>query len=201
MARTIFQARHTLQHPTYGSIISLTVIAVALLLPACSDSKKYIDFAAVRQGNHLNNAREITTDAFLTAWLENTVPLKANTNLNELYSDSLFTYFGKQTFKYQKFFKVKNENLRKVNHHSINGDSIRSKFYDEIIPSEDKDKARSKQCISTTINIDFKYKFIESENIIEITCRYKVVCEFVAGLVKKEYFARYDITNRAFIKI
>jgi hypothetical protein len=183
------------------SITRLTLtIAVCVQLIACGGSKKYIDLGQVRNGSHLDKAKEIELDTFLTVWLENTHPFKVDMNLNELYKDSSFTYFGKQTFKYQELLKIENEILKKVDYKSLNGDSIKTMFYEEIIPQEDRNKSNSKKCSWLSIKIDFNYKFIESENIIEISCRYKVVCESMVTLVKKDYHAKYDIGNRTLTK-
>jgi hypothetical protein len=176
------------------------IIIIVGLLGACSGQKKYLDFGQVKNGNYLDRAKEVKLDTFVTVWLENTYPFKVDMNLNELYSDTLFTYFGKQTFKNQDLIKIKNSELRKIDYKSLNGDSIRTRFYYEIIPTEDRKKSDGKNCTSTSIKIDYEYKLIESENIIEVRCHYKVTCEFMIRLVKADYFAKYDLRNRTFIK-
>jgi hypothetical protein len=178
----------------------LIIFFIAGLLVACSGQKKYFDFGQVRNGNYLDEAKEVPLDTFLTVWLENTYPVKVDINLNELYRDTVFTYFGKQTLKNQTLFKIKNKELVKVDYKSLSGDSIRSKFYNEIIPTLDKEKGKGKNCKSTYTKIDFKYKFIASENAIEVKCHYKVTCEFIARLIKSDYLAKYDLINKTFIK-
>jgi hypothetical protein len=176
------------------------IIIITGLLGACSGQKKYVDFGQVRNGNYLDKAKEVKLDTFVTVWLENTYPFKVDMNLNELYCDTLFTYFGKQTFKSQDLFKIKNSELRRIDYKSLNGDSIRTNFYNEIIPTKDREKGDGKNCTTTSIKIDYEYKLIESDNLIEVRCHYKVTCEFMIRLVKADYFAKYDLRNRSFIK-
>jgi hypothetical protein len=178
----------------------IAIIIIIGLLGACYGQKQYLDFGQVRNGNYLDKAKEVQLDTFVSVWLENTHPFKVDMNLNELYRDTSFTYFGKQTFKNQELIKIKSDELKRLDYKSLNGDSIRKKFYNEVIPTEDKNKSEKKNCTTTTINIDFKYKFIESENVIEVRCHYKVTCEFMIRLVKADYFAKYDLRNRTFIK-
>jgi hypothetical protein len=157
-------------------------------------------FWQVKNGNYLERAKEIKLDTFVTVWLENT-PFKVDMNLNELYSDTLFTYFGKQTFKSQDLIKIKSNELRKIDYKLLNGDSIRTSFYNEInFNRGERKKGDGKNCTSTSIKIDYEYKLIESENIIEVRSHYKLTCEFMIGLIKADYFAKHGLRNRTFIK-
>jgi hypothetical protein len=185
-----------------NGVSHLTAIIIIIgLSGACSSQKKYLDFGQVRTGNHLDKAREVKLDTFVTIWLENTRPFKVDMNLNELYKDTIFTYFGKQTFRDQELIKIKRDELQRLDYKAIHGDSIRSKFYHEIIPAKDKNKAERKGCSTTMINIDYKYKLIEKENVIEVRCHYKVTCEFMIRIIKADYYAKYDLRTRSFIKI
>jgi hypothetical protein len=183
----------------YKFSLGLALISGLLYLSNCSSSKEYIKFEEVRLGNHLSKAKEIDIDTFLIIWLENTQYSKVDFNLNELYHDSIFTYFGKQTFKYQNLYKIRNETLCRVDHKSIVGDFIKERFYYDIIPIEDRNKQNN--CSSASISIDYKYRFIEPENSIEIECHYKVLCELFIRIIHKDYKAKYDIGNKTIRKI
>lgn len=182
------------------NIVFLIIIAFSLL--RCGTTKDFIDFKEIKQGNLLDKANEIELGYFLIVWIENTRQPKVDFNLNELYKDSTFTYFGKQTFKYQNFYKIRNDYLIKVDYKSINGNSIRMKFIDEVIPQEDKKKvsSKSKNCTGTFISYDFNYRFIENDDQIEVLCHWKVKCEFLFNLINKEYRANYNITKSKLIK-
>lgn len=174
-------------------------IVISFQLLSCRTSQDFINFNEINQGIHLDKAKEIIIDTFLTIWIENESKPKFDMNLNELYKDSTFTYFGKQRPKYQSFYKIKNENLNSIDYKSIIGDSIRMKFYYEIIPLKDRNKRNN--CSSAFIDFDYKYRYIESETSIEIKCQYKVVCEFLIRIIKEEYIAKYDIKSRTLKKL
>lgn len=178
----------------------ISSIVIVCLMGACSGQKKYLGFEQVKTGYHLDNAKEIALDVFVAAWLENTQPFKLDMNLSELYRDSLFTYFGKRPLTSENFFKVKNDNLRKVDYNLLNGDSIRLAFFNEIIPPEDKKRGKGENCSSTYTKIEFRYELIEAENAIEVKCHYKVTCEFITRLIKADYHAKYDLRKKVFIK-
>ena len=111
-----------------------------------------------------------------------------------LFKDSVFTYFGLLHDKTRIFCKIQNDSLAKVDYKSIDGDSIRRKFYNEIIPKEARDK--SNECkTSGTVGCRFTYRYIESENAMEIIGHYKVTCEFIPK-VNKYYSAKYDIKTK-----
>lgn len=178
--------------------LGLALIPGLLYLSNCSSTKEFIKFEEVRLGNHLTKAKEIDVDTFLIIWLENRQYVKFDINLNELYQDSIFTYFGKQTFKYQNLYKVRNESLRGVDYKSIVGDYIRERFYYDIIPIGDRNKQNN--CTSASISIEYKYRFNKAENSIEIECHYKVLCEFFIRIINKDYKAKYDIENKTMRK-
>lgn len=180
-----------------------TIILIVVILGACSGHKKHLDFREVRNGDHLDTAIEVSLETFVPIWLANTRPSKgATANLNQLHQDTSFTYFGKQTSKSQDFIKVKTADLDKFDYKSLNGDSLRMNFYDEIISIEDKRKTDGNSCSTKTIDIDFIYRFIAVENVIEVKCHYKVNCGIMIGprLVNSNYIARYNVTNRTFVK-
>jgi len=182
-----------------GHIIKWILISVILqYFISCKSPHDLINFNDIKQGNYLGEASEITVDTFISLWIENETPYKFDFNLNKLYKDSIFTYFGKQTFKYQSFYKVRNENLYDIDYQSIIGDSIRKKFYYEIIPIEDKNKQN--KCSSAFIDFDYTYKYIKNENSIEVKCRYKVLCEFLFNIIKKDYSAKYNIENKTIFR-
>lgn len=183
---------------TRPNSIFLCVITGLISLSSCSSSKEFIKFDEVTLGNHLGKAREIDIDSFLIIWLDNTQYSKIDFNLHKLFQDSLYTYFGKQTFKNQDLFKIRNERLIRLDYHSINGDFIKERFYNDIIPIEDRNKQNN--CTSASISIDYVYRYIESENSIEIYCHYKVLCEFFIRIIKKDYKAKYNIENKTLTK-
>jgi hypothetical protein len=174
-------------------VFSLSILGL-FFLSNCNSSKEFIKFDTVRPGNQLAKAKEIDIDTFLIIWLENTQHSKVDFNLNELYQDSIFTYFGKQTFNHQNLYKIRKENLNSVDYKSIDGDLINERFYNDIIPAEDRNKQN--QCSSASISIDYKYHYIESANTIEIECHYKVLCEFFIRIINKDYKAKYDIGKK-----
>ena len=181
----------------------LFVIIIAFSLLTCGTTKDLIDFKEVRQGYLLDKANEIELGDFLIIWIENTnFQPKVDFGLNELFKDSTYTYFGKQTFKYQKLYKIRNNYLIRVDYKSINGDFIRMKFLDEVIPQEDKNRVsrKMKNCTSSFTSYDYNYRYVESDDQIEIQCLWKVKCDFLYNLIKKEYRANYDITKSKFIK-
>jgi len=94
---------------------------------------------------------------------------------------------------------VRNDNLNNIDYYSIIGDSIREKFYYEIIPLKDRNKQNN--CSSAIIDFDYTYRYVEKENSIEVKCRYKVLCEFLFTIIKKDYAAIYDIETKTIKKM
>jgi len=77
----------------------ILTIVISLHLLSCRTSQDFINFHEVKQGFKLEKAQEIEIDTLLTIWIENTHNPKIDINLNELYKDSTYTYFGKRTSK------------------------------------------------------------------------------------------------------
>jgi len=170
-----------------------------LFFSGCASSQELVKFEEVKLGLHLDKAKEIDLDTFLVIWTSKTKNPKRPTNLEELYKDSLCTYFGIPVSKKLEFYKVNNDRLKIVDYKSIDGEDIRNNFYEKIIPLEDKDNL--KKCTSRTHDIEYKYRFIESENSIEIDCHFKVLCEWVIKTINNDYKAMYNIGTKTLIKI
>jgi len=180
------------------TLFLMFALAITLIL-GCSSLKRTFTFAEIKKGNHLDKAQEINLDTFMIYWIEKTVELpNTGSTFSEIYKDSTFTYFYKRPLKLQKLYKIENRALELVDYKSINGDSIREKFYDQIIPAEDKLKETFNKCTTFSVSTDFKYKFHKTENAIEISCRYKINCELLAQLMNKNYAAKYDISKDVF---
>lgn len=134
--------------------------------------------------------KEINVDTFLDLWLQNTSDPR-EPRLKEFKVDSTYTYFTRKRSSY----KIKNMLLNKIDYKALEGDLIRNLFYTNVIPPVDREK--QKHCSTASINFDYQNKFLEHDQAIEITCLYKVKCEFVIPIVKKSYVALYDLKTKA----
>ena len=161
----------------------------------CASGKSKIVYSQVESGNQLEQVPEIQLDTFLTIWMHKTEDEKG-VSVRQLYKDSTYTYFWARG---EKYFKVGDNNLSKLDYQSINGDLILNAFYNEVIPAEHKGKER--QCSTALVDFDWAFGFIESENSIIIKCHYKVKCEFLIGVINKDYVAKYDLGSKEIMKL
>ena len=162
----------------------------------CSSSKKSINFEKVKEGEHLNQAVEISVDNFFQIWMSNRYPQKIDLNCHELYKDDTYTYFGESTLKglniRQNLYKVQNDSLNQYfpNYRNIDGQMIRQEFWEEVIPKNDKDIRKNADCNSSSSNPRFTYKLENDKIKIILDWRYK--CDFKT-LIDKTYFGYYDM--------
>jgi len=171
------------------------VICLLSICLSCKTSKTEIVYGEIENGNQLDRVTEIELDTFLTIWTGRTDD-ERGLSVKQLYKDSAFTYFW---VRWKDYYKLRNEILAKVNYESVNGDEIRSDFYNQIITADDKYK--QDRCVSSWIDFDWEYDFREQANCILIRCHYKVKCEALIRVVNRQYQAKYDITSGVLTKI
>jgi hypothetical protein len=173
----------------YALLIGLSIHCLS-----CGSTKTSISYREVEKGNELDKIPEVSFDTFLTRWIQKTND-ERGVSVRQVYKDSTYTYFWARGNNY---YKVQNGRLAKVDYTSIDGDSIRAIFYQEIIPAGDKKKGDG--CGTASIDVDYEYDFIEQENALMIKCHYKVKCELIR-VVNKDYTAKYTIRTGEIIKI
>jgi hypothetical protein len=165
-----------------------------------------IKISDIKNGKHLDVAKELPVDRFVQYYLE--VGKKVQSKkygdyvlFEELYKDSLFTYFGRTyTYGLIDFIKVSNGQLPSGSFITLDGQELRRQFINTIIPQEDKSRVnrKDKDCASTTYSQDFKYKYIKETNEIEVDCYWKIKCDFLYTIINKQYKAKYNIDERQF---
>lgn len=173
------------------------VLMLALALKALSGCQAHLE---KKRATGISKAKEISLDTFMIHWMERTVDLpNPNPSFNQVHKDSVFTYFVRRPGNARNYYKISNLSLARVDYRSINGDSIRRQFYDEIIPEKDRIKLSLKECRSSgSTSFHYQYKFIENEAAVEIYCKCRASCDFIVKL-KETYAAKYDLRNKKFI--
>jgi hypothetical protein len=181
---------------------AVIVIFGLTLISSCS-SKKSVNFEEVKKGQHLNQAVEISVNIFFQIWMSNRYPQKIDLNCHELYKDDTYTYFGESTFKglniRQNLYKIKNETLKQYfpSYKNIDGQLIRNKVWDEVIPQNDQDIRKNAACNSSSSKPRFTY-VLENDKI-KITLEWKYKCDFKT-LIDKTYLCYYDMGTLEIIK-
>ncbi|MFC0773374.1 hypothetical protein [Terrimonas alba] len=172
---------------------SFFIIIIFLSVTLSVAGQKSINASSKKLVERNREPIEINIDTFLGLWLQNTADPR-EPRLKELKMDSAYTYFTRN----RNYYKINNEQLRKLGYKGLIGDSITKSFYYGVIPLVDRE--REKRCSTALIDFDYKYKYKEEVEAIEVSCHYKVTCELVIPVVKKKYVALYDLKSKSFLK-
>ena len=175
-------------------IRSPTASILFFLLLAClaCQVKQPISYYDLIEGRNLERVSEIPLDSFLGIWMER-IEEHWGMSVKVMHTDSAFTYFRADR---KPYFKVNKSILDQIGFSTLDEQEIGRKFYNEVIPLEDREK--HKRCGSASIDFKRKYRYIEHEHAIEIRCRYKVKCEFLFTVVNKDYIGFYDLISKSF---
>ena len=160
------------------------------------------DTANIRNGQHLELAKDFTIEQFVAYYLEHgkTRDTKKNglETINELFSNYEFTYFGTTcSYALLDFFKVSTVALSRFNLAKLDGDTIRQQFVEQIIPQSDKEMVRRREKIhgSFYYNPEFTYEYQKHSNCINITFKWRISGDFFIRIVNKMYTAKLDLTS------
>jgi hypothetical protein len=162
-----------------------------------------IDTFEVMQGKHLELAKLFTIEVFISYYLQHGKEIdtkKYGTHyFTQLYKDPNFTYFGEiYPYGLLDFFKVATTDLANINLDQLNGNEIRARFMEEIVPKNDKEKVkrRKKQCsYQFTDNPQFSYQYKKTEDCILITLNWNITCDFFFKTLNKKYMASLDLNS------
>jgi uncharacterized lipoprotein YehR (DUF1307 family) len=183
----------------------LIAFTVAMVLPllSCNSSKEITSFEEIKIGNELESATEIALNDFFQIWMSNKQHSKLDENCYELYKDKNFTYFGKNELKglrvKKRLYKVSNKVLSNnfENYKKVDGIAIRLKFYDEIVPQNDKTIYKESDCSSSSNHPKYSYKLLN--NKIETTLKWKFRCDG-KKLFENTYKSTFDLNSMKFEK-
>lgn len=120
--------------------------------------------------------------------------------IDSLYSDSVFTYSIHRTQTYTiDFLKVRLTDINKINLSGIDGNLIRQKFIDEIVPKTDKDRVekKSKSCSMGSEYGNFEYYYDKKSRLIEVKYKWKITCDFIR-VINKNYKSYYNHDKKTF---
>ena len=121
----------------------LILISILFLLSSCKATKQIVTFEKVSNGQDLEKVTLISFDNFFNQWVFNKRIQKIDLNIREIYTDSLFTYFGKPrpgiTQVSWTFFKVNTDTIteRFPNYKDFYGIELKDFLWTESIPEED----------------------------------------------------------------
>ncbi len=171
-------------------------------------------FNTVKIGQGINKISLKPFDNFFLQWVNQRRFPKIDINTHELYSDSLFTYFGKYTIGFFKstptFFKVYTDTLSAQfpNYNDFYGQELENFLWKEVIPKEDRDlfndninikQGQAKaNCPVRKNRTKFNYSLAEKKVILTMT--WDIECSELAKLKEKKYKATYNLTTKQFEK-
>lgn len=101
-------------------------------------------------------------------------------------------------------FKVRTSDLKGINYAPLDGNEIRKRFYNEVVPEKDKAhvrKEKEKHHLSAAPEwfvTDFEYRYIREEGTIEISYKWKLVSD-LHKIIDKTYTARYELNTERFV--
>lgn len=179
----------------------LSLIINFLTLTNCSSSKEPTSFAAVKIGNELHKATELSVNDFFQIWMRNKPNTKLDENCYELFKDENFTYFGKNELKSltlkRKLYKVENRALQQNfrNYKNVDGEIIRQEFWTKIVPETDKQVYTKSDCSSSSSNPKYSYELIDND--IHVRLVWKFRCNG-KKLIDKNYISSFDLDKMEF---
>lgn len=163
-----------------------------------------LDTNEIKSGKHLELAKELTVEEFVSYYLENGQPesskMYKELRVEELYQDSIYAYLArKHNYGLIEFIKVKSPDFNGLELNKLNGNAIRKKLIDEIVPQSDKDRVakKMKRYQSFSYNPSFTYDYQQEKKEVIITYHWKITSTFIR-IVNKKYSARYDIASETF---
>lgn len=163
------------------------------------------DIAEFKQGEHLEWAKTFTLEKFMEYYIEKGQKFfdkkYGSQSIEELYRDSSYIYFGHLSGEGLLYLiKVARQDLDGINFQELDGNEIRKKFIEEVVPNEDKERVKSKDnCSMGSYLTDFTYfKYYSETKEIEIGYKWKINCEFLYKIINKTYIARYNIDTKTF---
>lgn len=202
------------------NVIYRSLLVVLLVCPYASmgqsSKKETISFykqllnteaSEVKKGQHLALAKEMSADRFVQYYLEKGKKVQDkkygdNILFEELYRDSMFAYFGRvYAYGLIDFVKVSNEELPSKGFIALDGQELRERFIDKVIPQEDKKRVdqKGRNCTSSWDSQSFEYSYIKDMDVVEIKCHWRIRCDFIYKKIDKVYVSRYSILDEEFI--
>ncbi|MGG9962317.1 hypothetical protein [Ferruginibacter sp. SUN106] len=158
----------------------------------------------IKSQQHSELARELTIENFMRYYIENGKEKFSKKYgkeyIDSLYTDSVYTYYIHRTQTYAiNFLKVRLTEISNINISDIDGNFIRKKFIDEIVPKMDKDKVekKSKNCSMGSEYGDFDYYYEKKSGLIEVKYKWKITCDFIR-VINKNYKSYYNPGNKIF---
>lgn len=122
--------------------------------------------------------------------------------IKQLYKDSSFTYFARQgSSRLKHFLRVKSEELRDVNYNDFDGETLREKFFETVIPSSDKQSVEQKKNdnMMAFSYKNFKYDYDQGTKLLKVIFKWKVRSDFMS-VINKTYTAQYNVSTGQFVK-
>lgn len=149
-------------------------------------------------------ARELSLEDFLVFYIENGKEKLSKKygreTIDSVYRDSTHTYFVRQANSYPfDLIKVLSKDINDIDIAGIDGNLLRKRFLEEIVPGEDKQrvKRKSQLCSSGTENAEFDYLYDRNKRVVEIKYKWKVTCDFFK-VINKTYTSKYNIDSKNF---
>ena len=163
-----------------------------------------LTIAEIKTRSYSDLARELSLEDFLAFYIENGKERLSKKygreTIDSVYRDSTYLYFVHQAQSYPfDLIKVLSKDINDIDIAGIDGNLLRKRFLEEIVPGEDKQrvKRKSQQCATGTENADFDYLYDRNKREVEIKYKWKVTCDFFK-VINKTYTSKYNIDNKTF---
>jgi len=174
---------------------------------AWSRELKKIKTSEIRSGQHLHLAKLFSATHFMEYYVAYGKIIHERKYrgliINELYKDADYTYFAREVLNdlgLVNFFKVATRDLSGIDYASLDGNEIRERFIEEMIPQTDKErvKRKEKNCTTARYAPGFDYKYIPGARELVITYKWKISCDHIYRIINKTYTATYSLHTRHF---
>lgn len=160
-----------------------------------------ICFAGDKKGSEtIKPPEHLSLSEFLPIWFSSQEKIKYDRNLVKVKQDDTFCYYSLSWLPERPAYKVRTGDLNKIDIDHLDVFAIHAQFQEQVVPAEDKKRARGNGCTGGSVGGGYDYRYIEDKNAMEINYRLKANCDFIIRLINKSYTAEYSFETGEFIK-
>lgn len=170
--------------------------------------KGRINAADVKAGHYLDRAQTCSVQEFVKFYIDEGDRVLYRkwgyVNLEKLYQDSAFTFFGqvKEKGLLMTLFKVPSPDLAGLDYKTLDYQTLTKKFMTEIFPADDRKILGRKKGLNNcwTANEVFDFIYHPDKRQLEMVYHWTVDCNYRFKKLRKHYTALYDPASKQFVK-
>ena len=157
-------------------------------------------YESVKEGRDLKNIKEVSVNIFFNLWVHNRRS-KIATNLEELYRDSTYAYFGKKLAGFSQptvhLYKVNADSLAIMlpNYSELDGYRLMTHLWNEIVSKEEKELWINSKCPKGKNRPDYTYALIDKKVVLTMNWQIRN-CTELQMLRNKQYSLTYNLMSK-----